>query len=172
MKYPLLFPTIGHGTTDLIDNPKLTLLLHSGGLLTIKFIPIYIKKFILITSSIFHIKRDMPLYLSIFLHILWLKFPILSKTYLSFIHTPIHYIRSYYLTPKKFKFKFIIGVLSSICLTYGIEKNFDINIEKYLGKFWWISPILIHIFITEYIIYNNSLNLNKRNKLNLVNILN
>lgn len=157
MKYPLLIPTLGHGSTDLIDKPKLTLILHSCGLISVKFTPIFLRKFILLTSSIIHMKRDMPLIFSSIMHFAWLKFPILAKTYLSFIHTPIHYIRSYYQTPKNFKLKFFIGILSSLFLAYGLENKYDIIIEKYLGKFWWVSPIFVHILISEYLIYQRGL---------------
>ena len=157
MKYPLLLPTLGHGSTDIFDKPLLTVITYSTGFITVKFLPIFYKKLLLIASSIFHMKRDMPLLLSCLMHSIWLKYPIVSKLYLSFFHTPLHYIRIYYQTPNKFFIKFFIGILSSFILSYGLDNNYDILIEKYLGSLWWIAPIISHIFISELLIYQKHL---------------
>ena len=153
MKYPLLLPTLGHGSTDIFDTPKLTLISHSIGFISIKFLPIFYKKFLLISCSIIHIKRDMPLVLSCLMHTIWLKYPIISKLYLSFFHTPLHYIRAYYQTPKKFFKKLFLGISSSLIISYGLHKNYDILIEKYIDPLWWIAPVISHIFISEFLIF-------------------
>ena len=153
MKYPLLLPTLGHGSTDLFDKPRLTLITHSIGFISIKFLPIFYKKLLLILSSIIHMKRDMPLFLSCLMHTIWLKYPIISKLYLSFFHTPLHYIRAYYQTPKKFLKKLFIGIFSSLIISYSLDKKYDILIEKYMGTLWWVAPVISHIFISEFLIF-------------------
>jgi len=153
MKYPLLLPTLGHGSTDLFDKPKLTLITHSIGFISIKFLPIFYKKLLLIASSIIHMKRDMPLFLCCLMHTIWLKYPIISKLYLSFFHTPLHYIRAYYQTPKIFLKKLFIGIFSSLIISYSLDKKYDILIEKFMGTLWWIAPVISHIFISEFLIF-------------------
>ena len=100
MKYPLLIPTIGHGITDLIEVPKESLIIHIFGFSCISYISSFWKKTFLIISSIFHMKRDMPLHYSCLMHGIWLKYPIISKLYLSLYHTPLHYLRIYFYNPK------------------------------------------------------------------------
>jgi hypothetical protein len=157
MKYPLLLPTLSHGSTDLIDSPKLTLISHSIGFLTIKFIPICFRKGLLLISSIIHMKRDMSLFNSFLMHILWLKIPILSKIYLSFYHTPLHYIRSYYYNPQLFLNKIIISLFTTFFINFSLNNNFHLLLENYFGKLWWISPVIIHIIISEILIHQKHL---------------
>ena len=152
IKYPLLLPTVGHGSTDLILNPPLTISSHLFSLGIIKFIPELQKKLLLLTFSIYHISKDIKLIPSFFLHSIWLKYPICSKLYLSFYHTPIHYKNCYKYNNKKiFKYQISLALLTTIFIQYSLNKNYDKYIENILGTYWWIAPVIAHIFVNEYL---------------------
>ena len=68
IKYPLLIPTIGHGSTDLLENPILTLKTHFITFLFCQSLPIIQRKIILISSSIYHISKDINIIPSAGLH--------------------------------------------------------------------------------------------------------
>ena len=97
IKYPLIIPSIGHGATDLIDLPYETINYNILSLLIIYNLNYNIRKYLLIFTSIIHISSDFNIknkYLfSGLFHIIWLKSPIISKLYLSFVHTPLHYYK-------------------------------------------------------------------------------
>ena len=59
INYPILIPTIGHGSTDLLENPILTLKIHFITFLFSQSLQVIHKKIILITSSIYHISKDL-----------------------------------------------------------------------------------------------------------------
>jgi len=154
-KYPLLIPTIGHGSTDLITNPSFTLSTHFFSFLLIKFIPPFSKKIILISSSIKHISNDINIYNSLLLHGIWLKYPITSKLYLSCIHTPLHYIRFYKNNNNNNKFykQCLLAIFTTGILYYGLINNYDIKVENIFGELWWVAPVFSHIYINENINY-------------------
>ena len=152
IKYPLIIPSIGHGATDFIDYPLATIHYNILSILTIYFLKYNVRKNILILSSIIHVSNDFNIrynyLISGLFHILWIKKPIISKLYLSFIHTPLHYYRiiKYETKPRtKIIFSNLISYLSII----GLKNNIDIILEEKLGKLWWIFPILPHIYITN-----------------------
>ena len=149
IKYPLLLPTIGHGSTDLLEVPSLTLTSHFTSFFIIKFSPIFLRKILLVTSSIIHINRDIPYYINLPMHALWLKFPIIAKCYLSFYHTPLHYINTFYLNPTNFISKILLSIIVTIFLQISLEKKLYSYFNKKFGELWWVSPILAHIYITE-----------------------
>ena len=152
IKYPLLLPTIGHGSTDLILNPPVTLLTHLFCLTFVKFIPEIPKKLLLLTSSIYHISKDIKFIPSFLLHSIWLKYPICSKLYLSFYHTPLHYKKCYQDNNKKiFKYQISTALLTTIFIQYSLNKNYDKYIQNKLGTYWWIAPVIGHIFVNEYL---------------------
>ena len=146
-KFPLLFPTIGHGSTDLLENPYLTLKVHLLTFLFCQSLPIIHKKVILITSSIYHISKDINIIPSFGLHFIWLRFPLTSQIYLSFFHTPLHYYNLYLRDNHLFKRQLLFGIMSSVVLAYNFNLYYKLNII--LGEFWWISPILSHIILTD-----------------------
>lgn len=147
IKYPLLLPTVGHGSTDLLENPILTLKTHFIIFLFCQPLSIINKKMILITSSIYHISKDIKIIPSIGLHFIWLRFPIISQLYLSFFHTPLHYYNLYKKDNNLFKKQLPLGLISSLVLTYNFNLYYKFNII--FGEFWWISPILSHIILTD-----------------------
>ena len=152
IKYPLIIPCIGHGATDLIDLPYETINYNILSLLIIYNLNYNIRKYLLIFTSIIHISSDFNIknkYLfSGLFHIIWLKNPIISKLYLSFVHTPLHYYKIFK-AKKKWKEKFFVGNFINILTFLGLQNNIDKIIEKKMGKLWWIFPILPHILLTK-----------------------
>lgn len=151
MKYPLLIPMIGHGATDIIDYPIKSIYLNLITGLLIYPISINKRKIILIASSIFHIAQDIPLKLkylySSLIHILWIKFPLISKLNLLLIHTPLHY-KKLYLT-NNYKLKYLTGILTSFVSKFFLDNNFDLYLNNLLGQLWWVSFVLSHIILTH-----------------------
>ena len=150
--YPLIIPSIGHGATDLIDLPLETISCNLLSYIIIYNLNYNIRKALLILSSIIHISNDFKIknkYLfSTLFHIIWLKKPIISKLYLSFIHTPLHYIEIFK-NKNNCILKLFLGSSISLLGTLGMIKNIDIKIEEKMGKLWWIFPILPHIYLTH-----------------------
>lgn len=160
IKYPLLIPVIGHGATDIIDNPKETIFLNIILGIIIKNINEDNRKLILILSSIFHLAKDIPNMLikrynnfsyviSCFIHFLWIQHPLIAKINLLLIHTPLHYYKIYK-NKKRYKLKLLVGGITSLLSIYFLKENLDIYLDNKIGKFWWLSPILSHIIITEF----------------------
>jgi hypothetical protein len=166
MKYPLLVPVIGHGSTDIIERPLQSIILNLASGLLITNMNLINRKYTLIGFSIFHIAQDIPnkfnYVISAFLHYIWLKKPIIAKLNLLLIHTPLHYLRIYY-KKDKWKAKIFLGLLTSIIGSIFIEKEFDLLLNKKLGELWWVSPVIAHIILTEII------NRNFVNKVNMFN---
>ncbi len=152
IKYPLIVPTIGHGASDFIDYPLATINYNFLSILIIYFLNYNARKNILIISSIIHMSNDFNIKYNYFIsgifHILWLKKPIISKLYLTFIHTPLHYYRIIRYEKKRIT-KIIFSNLISLLSVIGFEKRIDIIIEEKLGRLWWIFPILPHIYLTN-----------------------
>jgi len=155
MRYPLLLPIIGHGATDIIDIPELSIFFNIFFSLAISNINLENRKRLLIGSSIYHIAQDIPhklkYLISPVIHYIWLKKPIIAKLHLLLIHTPLHYLRIY-LKKDYWIEKFSVGILTSFIGTILLEKNIDKKLNKYLGELWWISPLISHIILTEIII--------------------
>ena len=166
MKYPLLIPMVGHGSTDIIDEPIKSIVLNLGTGLIIKNMNLINRKRILLGFSIFHIAQDIPnkfkYAISSLLHYIWIKKPIVAKLNLLLIHTPLHYLRIYY-KRDKWREKIFLGLLTSIIGSILIEKEIDLLLNKKLGELWWVSPVIAHIILTEII---------NRNFVNKVNIFN
>lgn len=180
IRYGYIIPIVGHGSTDIFDMPLTTIGSHAISLLLIKQLNFVQRKNLLLSISILHISRDIPLIftfistyifnnylllsffnqsivlciiISSFFHILWLRFPKIAKLYLIFIHTPLHYI-------KTFKNGVIIGKLSLAVITtiftyYILNNNIDLMIKDRYGELWWLSPVLGHIILDELIIKSN-----------------
>ena len=161
IKYPLLLPIIGHGSTDIIDLPIETLQIHFLSGILVYLLKENQRRILLIIASIIHISSDIPhknrLLISAGIHKLWLFKPIIAKLYLLLYHTPLHYIRNYKLSStKKIIFKSFISISTTILSYFGLNNNIHIKIEKKVGKYWWTAPIVGHIILNE--------------KINLINI--
>lgn len=157
MRYPLMVPMIGHGATDIIDLPSLTIFLNMFFSIFIHNCNLDNRKKLLIGSSIHHIAQDIPCkfnyVISSIIHYVWLKKPIIAKLHLLLIHTPLHYLRIY-LKKDYWIEKFSVGILTSLTGNILLEKNIDKKLNKYLGELWWISPIITHIILTDIIKIN------------------
>ena len=151
IKYPLILPIMGHGSTDLLINPQLTFVTHFLCISVIKFIPIFQKKLILISTSIYHISKDIQLFPSLLLHCLWLKYPLSSKLYLSLYHTPLHYLYCYKNSKSVFKYQISLALITTIFIQYSLNKNYDLYLDNIFGTYWWIAPVIGHIFVNEYL---------------------
>lgn len=154
IKYPLLLPMIGHGSTDIIDLPFETVKIHFLSGIMVYLLKENQRRLILILSSIIHISRDIPhknrLLISAGFHKLWLYKPIIAKLYLLLYHTPLHYIRNFTVSSrKKFILKTIISFTTSVFTFFGLKNDIDVSIEKKFGKYWWTAPILGHIILNE-----------------------
>lgn len=166
MKYPLLVPVIGHGATDIIDYPIKSILYNIFSAIIINKLSYKERKRTLIFTSIYHLANDFKskynYILSTCMHFIMIKKPIIAKCYFCFYHTPLHYIRQIYIN-NKWIYKFLIGYLTSIIANYAINNNIEDYMERYYGKLWWISPIIVHIFLTSYQ-YNNFILYYKNNR--------
>lgn len=166
IKNPLLLPIISHGATDIIDAPLPSITLNIlSSLIFINIKPIN-RKMLLILSSIFHMGNDFIgkykyLYSGL-MHLIWLKKPIISVYYLSLIHTPLH-IKRQQLMKKNIIIKYGIIILTNAIAYYTINNNYYKNLDILLGEYWWVSPVLIHIYMTEIIKRNfiTNYNINK-----------
>jgi len=147
IKYPILIPTIGHGSTDLLENPVLTLKTHLLTFIFFQSLPVIYKKSILITSSIYHISKEINIIPSFGLHCLWLRFPIISQLYLSLYHTPVHYYNLYKKDNNLYKKQMFLGFSSSVIMIYYFNLYYKLN--NILGEYWWVSPVFSHIVLTE-----------------------
>ena len=169
MRYPLMVPIIGHGATDIIDLPNLSLFLNIFFCIFIHNCNLNNRKKLLIGSSIYHIAQDIPYkckyIISSIIHYAWLKKPIIAKLHLLLIHTPLHYLRIY-LIKYKWKEKFFVGILTSLLGSILLENNIDIKLKKKLGELWWITPVISHIILTY--IQNKDLVYHKKRQYSIV----
>ena len=153
IKYPLLIPTLGHGSTSLIVNPFETLASNFFSGLTIYYCSCMQRKMLLIVFSIYHIADDFNIKnnfykysFSTLFHLAWLKKPILSKCYLTLVHTPRHYLTIY---KKKIKVtrQIFIGIGSSLLAIPFLNANLDSKLNSILGELWYVGPIIAHIIV-------------------------
>ena len=153
MKYPLLIPVIGHGATDAIDFPVQSILYNIISASIIYNLNIDIRKNLLIGFSIHHLAYDFNTnfnyVISSLFHILMINKPLIAKCYFCFYHTPLHYLRQIKIN-NKWKYKFGLGFSTSAIASYILNKNIDIIIEEKCGKFWWISPVIVHIILNTF----------------------
>jgi hypothetical protein len=161
-----MVPMIGHGATDIIDLPSLTIFFNMFFSIFIHNCNLDNRKKLLIGSSIHHIAQDIPCkfnyVISSLLHYIWIKNPIIAKLNLLLIHTPLHYLKIY-IKKDKWKEKIFLGLLTSVIGGLLIEKEFDVLLNKKLGELWWVSPVIAHIILTEII---------NRNFISKVNVFN
>ena len=86
----------------------------------------------------------------------WLKCPLLSKCYLTLVHTPRHYFTIY---KNKFRVaqQFLIGATTSLLAIPFLNANLHSKLDNNLGELWYVAPIIAHIIVHSYynIIMNN-----------------
>tara|TARA_Y100000741_G_scaffold206308_1_gene157006 strand:+ start:4625 stop:5134 length:510 start_codon:yes stop_codon:yes gene_type:complete len=145
---------IGHGATDIIHLPELSIIMNIFFSIFIHKCNLNNRKKLLIGSSIYHIAQDIPFkskyLISSIIHYIWLKKPIIAKLHLLLIHTPLHYLKIY-VRNYKWKEQFFIGILTSLIGSILLEKNIDIKLNKKLGELWWVGPIISHIILSDII---------------------
>lgn len=152
IKYPLIIPIIGHGSTDILDFPVDAILCNFYVAILVYNLGHKQRKFVLLISSIYHMALDIPfkykyVYSSL-IHGLWLYKPIIAKLHLLLFHTPLHYYKIY-LMKHKWRMKFLLGGLTSIIGGIFLSKNKDKAMDKKYGELWWTSPVLAHVLLTE-----------------------
>ena len=163
IKYPLLIPTFGHGATSLIVSPFATLASNLFSGLTIYYCSYFQRTILLIVFSIYHIADDFNIKnklckysCSSLFHMAWLKCPLLSKCYLTLVHTPRHYFTIY---KNKFRVaqQFLIGATTSLLAIPFLNANLHSKLDNNLGELWYVAPIIAHIIVHSYynIIMNN-----------------
>lgn len=151
IKYPLIVPVIGHGSTDIIEYPIETVVFNLFSMILTYNLNFMQRKTLLILTSIYHISLDIPskkynILISSFIHVFWLKFPIISKLHLLLIHTPMHYLKIYILK-NNWKKKYLMGFTTSYVSNILINRNIENMMEPKYGKLWWIFPILPHVIL-------------------------
>ena len=165
IKYPLLIPTFGHGSTSLIVSPYATLASNFLSGLCIYYCSYIQRKTLLIIFSIYHIADDFNIQNKLYkyscsslFHYAWLKCPLLSKCYLTFVHTPMHYFNIYKRKLRVYK-QFVIGLGTSLVAVPFLHANLDSKLNRIFGELWYVAPIIAHIIVHSY--YNkitNSIN--------------
>ena len=162
IKYPLLVPTFGHGATSLIIKPYETLVSNFICGLTIYYCSYIQRKILLLIFSIYHIANDFNIKnnfykysFSTFFHLAWLKCPLLSKCYLTLVHTPRHYL-TIYKKKTRVSQQFLIGIGSSLLAIPFLNANLDSKFNNKLGELWFVGPIIAHITVHSY--YNKIMN--------------
>ncbi len=162
IKYPLLIPTFGHGSTSLIVCPYTTLASNLFGGLCIYYCSFIQRKILLIVFSIYHIADDFNIknnfykysFASLF-HLAWLKNPLISKCYLTLVHTPKHYLTIYKRKLRVWQ-QLFLGIGSSLLAIPFLNANLDNILNKKLGELWYVAPIIAHIIVNSY--YNKIIN--------------
>lgn len=162
IKYPLLVPTFGHGATSLIVSPFETLASNLFSGLCIYYCSFFQRKMLLIIFSIYHIADDFKIQnnfykysLSSLFHMAWLKYPLLSKCYLTLVHSPRHYL-TIYKRKRRVAQQFLIGIGTSALAIPFLNANLDSALNNYLGELWFVGPIIAHIIVHSY--YNKIIN--------------
>ena len=142
---PILIPAIAHGITDIVDAPVESILAYGLVCPLVYHFPLEVKVGLLLGGSVYHMRHDTPgLGSNILMHLLWIQQPIIAELYLSFIHTPRHYYRT---LCHGFKLKLMwIGIMTVITCIDMVFKYSD-----RLTPLWWVGPVLVHIYMTEYI---------------------
>jgi hypothetical protein len=149
---PILIPAIAHGITDIVDAPVESILTYAMVCPLVYHFPLPVKTGLLLISSIYHLRDDVPYGLkgNIIIHLLWIQQPIIAELYLSFIHTPRHYYRT---IENNFKIKLLwIGLMSFVAVLDIIFKYSDRLVSLCSVPLWWVGPVLCHIYMTDFYI--------------------
>jgi len=132
-----------HGMTDIYYNePSMLLKKYFLSYTIVKRLNPMYRFYILLISSIFHIRNDIGIVNSIFLHILWIFKPNSSLLYLSCVHVPLHYLNAF---NNNIPIEFIIflNILSLLISLLPINKIKEPN------NMWWIWIVLGHIMVIK-----------------------
>lgn len=144
----VLAPMIAHGITDIIDKPMKTLMVYSICSPILNNLNCPMQFTLLMGSSIYHMRKDVPfeIYGSIILHGLWLYEPIIAPYFLTYIHTPRHYLRTL-----KTKSILKIPLVLSMCyvVLYGIQHNWIHFFQLHFGSLWWSIFVICHIIVHD-----------------------
>ena len=132
-----------HGMTDIYYNePSMLVKKYFLSYTIVKRLNPMYRFYILLISSIFHIRNDIGIVNSIFLHILWIFKPNLSLLYLSCVHVPLHYLNAF---NNNIPIEFIIFLnIFSLLISF-----LPINKIKEPNKMWWIWIVLGHIMVVK-----------------------
>ncbi len=156
IKYPLLIPTFGHGSTSLIVHPFETLVSNFVSGLCIYYCSLFQRKMLLLVFSIYHIADDFNIKnnfykysLTLLFHLAWLKNPLISKCYLTLVHTPRHYL-TIYKRKHRVAQQFLIGIGTSALAIPFLNANLDNILNNKLGYLWFVAPIIAHITVHSY----------------------
>ena len=110
----------------------------------------YKQKNINIIWIFFNIKNNFYKYsLSSLFHLAWLKNPLISKCYLTLVHTPRHYL-TIYKRKHRVAQQFLIGVGTSVLAIPFLNANLDSILNNKLGDLWFVAPIIAHITVHSY----------------------
>ena len=164
----IIVPIVGHGATDFIILPKQTLIYNFLASYLVLNINYCIRKNLLIIFSIIHISNDIVYFnknnrnlnvikrcknylLSLTIHKVWLKYPIIAKLHLLLVHTPLHYFKI--IKSKKYKKnikiqQLSIGFLISFLSYFYFEYNKHNFYNKKYGELYFLGPIISHILLT------------------------
>ena len=163
---PILIPAIAHGITDIVDAPVESILTYAMVCPLVYHFPIKVKIGLLLCGSVYHLRHDVPYGLkgNVLLHLLWIQQPIIAELYLSFVHTPRHYSRTF---DTNFKLKLLwIGLMSLVAIAEMIFKYSERLLLRlvplhlaplhlaplHLAPLWWVGPVLCHIYMTDFYI--------------------
>ena len=137
---------VPHATTDVLITPNA--MTYANYLFSFLFFSVYdirMKYILFLIHSIYHIRNDIQgsfivkILYSIIIHSSWVYFPEFSLSYLAWIHTFIHYYKSFPMITTTAK-------VSMACLTfiiYFIINNIDIN--DFVKKEYWMPCVIGHI---------------------------
>ncbi|MBI96713.1 hypothetical protein CL656_06180 [bacterium] len=138
---------IPHGSTDILVFDKIKVIqnyLFSFAIFNL--FEVYLKYIFLFLFSVFHIRNDVTtnsqlfkILYSIGIHSSWVIFPEFSLTYLTWIHTIIHYSRVLPLLNKSQICSIIICTLLAFIVVN------DTYFQHYIDESLWIPLIIGHI---------------------------
>ena len=141
---PILIPAIAHGITDIVDAPVESIFAYGLVCPLVYHFPLEVKVGLLLGGSVYHMRHEMPsLNANIFMHLLWIQQPIIAELYLSFIHTPRHYRTI--VNGFKLKLMWITAMTIVTCIDMVFKYT------DRLTPLWWVGPVLVHIYMTDYI---------------------
>ena len=137
---------IPHGITDLFVYPgEISLFNYSYTFLFYNMYPNFIKYLFLMLFSVYHLRNDInggiilkSLY-TIGIHTSWIFFPEWSLSYLSWIHTTLHYFRLIKILKNHQKILILLLTSFMYLLLDNVNIN-DLNKEKL-----WIPLVIAHI---------------------------
>ena len=139
---PVVVP---HGITDIIDAPVQSIVVYGTITPLVYFLPLRVKTGLLVAGSIYHMRHDVPNpTLNVLMHIAWIYQPWIAHTFLTFIHTPRHYLRTLDVHVKQKKTA--IGIMTVVTIA-----DMFFHWSSKWTTLWWVGPVVAHIIMTEYL---------------------